>query len=85
MYIILSIVFKLLIDVKNGDTLIFFHCCDAFRRCDAMRSSKRKYFQEASPERTLCFSVALRRIGRIVSHLRKILYTNYFIIYKSFS
>ena len=61
MYIILSIVFKLLLDVKNGDKLIFFHRCDALRRCDAMRRSKRKYFQEASPERTLCFSVAQRR------------------------
>jgi len=62
MYIILSIDFKLFLDVKNGDKLIFFHCCDAVRRCDAMRRSKRKCFQEASPERTLCFSVAQRRI-----------------------
>ena len=34
--------------------------CDALRRCDAMRRSKRKYFQEASPERTLVFSVLPR-------------------------
>ena len=61
MYIILSIDFKLLLDVKNGDILIFIHRCDDLRRCDAVRRSKRKYFQEASPERTLCFSVAQRR------------------------
>ena len=54
MYIILSIDFKLFLDVKNGDKLIFFHRCDALRRCDAMRRSKRKYFQEASPGK-LCF------------------------------
>ena len=61
MYIILSIDFKLLLDVNMEAYLYFFHRRDALRRCDAMRRSKRKYFQEASPERTLCFSVALRR------------------------
>ena len=88
MYIILSIDFKLLLDVKNGDKLIFFHRCDAVRRCDAMRRSKRKYFQDASPERFLCFSIAQRRTAShrcIASHLRKILYSNCYAIYKSFS
>ena len=90
MYFILSIDFKLLLDVKNGVKLIFFHRCDALRRCDAMRRSKRKYFQdqEASTEKSLCFSVAQRRTAshrRIASHLRKIFYSNCYLIYKSFS
>ena len=77
MYIILSIDFKLLLDVKNGGILIFFidtTQCDVTTQCDAQNES-------ISKKRPLESFVFLRRTAsqrRIASHLRKILYLNFF-------
>ena len=52
--------------------------CDVATLCDAKNES----ISKKRPLRELCVLASHRRIA---SHLRKILYLNYFIIYKSFS